>query len=174
MIMAKQIKPLHQLPIHTSEGDFIAWFSQAGLAGLTFPGEASKPASDSHREVPPPGQVHAWHALTEKALGQALSGQPIENLPPLDLSSGTAFQKSVWDILQSIQPGQTMSYAQIASQIGRPGAARAVGQACGANPVPVLVPCHRVLAANSRIGGFSGGAGWKAKLLGFEGVRVND
>lgn len=74
--------------------------------------------------------------------------------------------------LLKINPGGTQSYGEIAKSIGKPKAVRAVGGACGANPIPLLVPCHRVLAANGKIGGFSGGLGWKEKLLAREGVSV--
>ena len=69
-------------------------------------------------------------------------------------------------------PGETKSYGEIAEAIGKPKAVRAVGGACGANPIPVLVPCHRVLAANRKIGGFSGGLEWKRRLLEREGVKI--
>lgn len=72
-----------------------------------------------------------------------------------------------------IPPAQTRSYGEIARTIGKPKAVRAVGSACGANPIPVLVPCHRVLAANRKIGGFSGGLAWKRTLLAREGVRLS-
>jgi len=69
-----------------------------------------------------------------------------------------------------IKFGRTQSYGELAAAIGNPKAVRAVGGACGANPIPVLVPCHRVLAANQKIGGFSSGLEWKRKLLGREGI----
>jgi O-6-methylguanine DNA methyltransferase len=93
-------------------------------------------------------------------------------LPPLDLSGGTGFQQRVWRALRRIGWGRTKSYAQVAEAIGSPTAVRAVGGACGANPIPVLVPCHRVLAANLRLGGFSGGLNWKRTLLAREGSRL--
>jgi O-6-methylguanine DNA methyltransferase len=86
----------------------------------------------------------------------------------LDLTSGTAFQQRVWQALLEIPSGETRSYAQVARAIGQPAATRAVGSACGANPIPVLVPCHRVLAANHKLGGFSAGVDWKRLLLGGE------
>ncbi len=86
--------------------------------------------------------------------------------------TGTAFQKSVWQALQKIALGRTQSYGEIAAAIGRPRAVRAVGGACGANPIPVLVPCHRVLAANRKLGGFSGGLDWKRSLLKREAVII--
>ena len=69
-------------------------------------------------------------------------------------------------------PSDRQGYSEVAKALGRPGATHAVGSACGANPIPVLVPCHRVLAANSKLGGFSGGLDWKRLLLAREGVRV--
>jgi O-6-methylguanine DNA methyltransferase len=78
----------------------------------------------------------------------------------------------VWRALRRIALGQTWSYSQVARAIGNPKAARAVGGACGANPIPVFVPCHRVLAANSGLGGFSGGLNRKRTLLKREGIRL--
>jgi len=71
-----------------------------------------------------------------------------------------------------ISAGKTKSYGEVATAIGNPKAVRAVGGACGANPIPVLVPCHRILAANKKIGGFSGGLDWKRKLLAREKVQI--
>ena len=80
----------------------------------------------------------------------------------------------MWRALRKIALGRTWSYAQVAQAIGNPKAVRAVGGACGANPIPVFVPCHRVLAANSGLGGFSGGLNWKRALLKREGIRLPD
>ena len=115
--------------------------------------------------------MRRWHRLTARALKNALEGQPAGTLPPLDWSGRTAFQQAVWGEMLALPPGHTRSYGEIAEAIGRPKAVRAVGGACGANPIPVLVPCHRILAANGRIGGFSGGLDWKRKLLAREGIR---
>lgn len=71
-----------------------------------------------------------------------------------------------------IPAGKTKSYGEIATAIKNPKAVRAVGGACGANPIPVLVPCHRILAANKKIGGFSGGLDWKRSLLAREGIKI--
>ena len=99
-----------------------------------------------------------------------LTGCEAKKLPPLDWAGTTEFQKSVWRALRKISSGKTKSYGEIAVAIGNPKAVRAVGGACGANPIPVLVPCHRVLAANKKMGGFSGGLDWKRRLLLREGV----
>ena len=84
--------------------------------------------------------------------------------------AGTPFQLQVWEALRTIPWGERRSYGQIAAQIGRSGAARAVGRACGANPIVVLVPCHRVVGQNGALTGFSapGGTGMKSRLLALE------
>ena len=79
--------------------------------------------------------------------------------------SGTPFQLAVWAELDAIPRGETRSYSEIARAIGRPRAARAVARACGANPLPVLVPCHRVIEASGRLGGYAGGLWRKRSLL---------
>lgn len=119
-----------------------------------------------------PAEVRPWHRLTTAAVKTVLAGRATVELPPLDLSGGTKFQRSVWAALRKIKVGATQSYREIAAVIGNPKAVRAVGGACGANPIPLLVPCHRVLAANQKLGGFSGGLEWKRKLLAIENVRV--
>lgn len=86
--------------------------------------------------------------------------------------TGTAFQRRVWRALMQVPYGQTASYADIARRIGRPGAARAVGQANGANPIPIVIPCHRVIAADGTIGGYSGGLDVKRRLLELEQIRL--
>lgn len=78
----------------------------------------------------------------------------------------------MWRALLKIPRGETRSYAWVARQIGKPRATRAVGAACGANPVPIVVPCHRVIASDGSLGGFGGGLAWKRKLLRLEGVKV--
>lgn len=90
----------------------------------------------------------------------------------MDLSGGTPFQRKVWGALRQIPYGQTRSYAWVAQRIGKPKAARAVGAACGANPIPVIIPCHRVVASDGSLGGYTAGLAWKKKLLRLEGVAV--
>ena len=86
---------------------------------------------------------------------------------PLDLR-GTAFQMKVWRSLAEIPYGQTWTYGELAARVGRPGASRAVGAANGANPLPLILPCHRVVAAGGKLGGFGGGLDAKRRLLAFE------
>ncbi len=102
---------------------------------------------------------------------QALfSGRPADTIafiPP----AGTDFSQHVWAALCQIPCGETRSYGDLARQLGRPGAARAVGRACGANPLPLVIPCHRVVAASGALGGFSCGLAWKKLLLEIEKER---
>lgn len=88
---------------------------------------------------------------------------------PLDLR-GTPFQRRVWEELRRVPYGQTVAYGELARRVGRPGAARAVGRAVGANPVPIIVPCHRVVGADGSLVGYGGGLEIKAALLRLEGV----
>ena len=83
---------------------------------------------------------------------------------------GTPFQLSVWEVLRTIPVGETMSYLDVAEAVGRPTSSRAVGNAVGSNPVPVVVPCHRVITSAGGLGGFGGGLDRKRWLLGHEGV----
>ncbi len=89
---------------------------------------------------------------------------------PLDLEGQPRFRVKVWEALQRIPYGRVRSYGWVARKVGKPKAARAVGAACGANPVPLLVPCHRVVAGDGSLGGFSGGLSNKKRLLKLEGV----
>lgn len=90
--------------------------------------------------------------------------------------AGTPFQDRVWKTLEAIPFGGLLSYGEVAEKVGRPGGARAVGGAVGSNPLPLVVPCHRVIASNAKLGGFGPGSAWKRRLLKLEGSleRVRD
>lgn len=90
---------------------------------------------------------------------------------PLDLH-GTDFQRQVWQALQSVNYGETCSYGDLATRIGKPKAVRALGAANGRNPVPIIVPCHRVIGANGKLTGYFGGEQIKAQLLALEGIET--
>jgi O-6-methylguanine DNA methyltransferase len=160
-----------ELPIQTRDGQFVAQYSRKGLCGLNFPAREGR-HSNTPNGHPIPLEIQHWHDETTTALVNALAGRPIQEFPPLDLSAGTDFQQRVWQVLKSIGCGKTLSYGEVADEVGDRKAVRAVGRACGANPIPVLIPCHRVLASNQKIGGFSGGLDWKRKLLAREGVLL--
>jgi len=111
--------------------------------------------------------------LAKKELELYFAGKLTKFSFPVDLNSGTEFQKSVWKQISRIPFGKTKSYADIAKAIGKPKAARAVGGAVGANPVPLVVGCHRVMGASGKITGYSGGKGIPTKewLLEHEGIE---
>jgi methylated-DNA-[protein]-cysteine S-methyltransferase len=102
-----------------------------------------------------------------------LRGEPVDlSGVPLNLNGIAAFNCRVYQIAREIPPGQVLTYGEVAQRLGDLGAARAVGRALGQNPFPLIVPCHRVVAAGGRLGGFSGGAGrtTKRRLLEIEGA----
>jgi methylated-DNA-[protein]-cysteine S-methyltransferase len=107
----------------------------------------------------------------ERQLEEYFAGQRKRFALKLDVS-GTVFQRRVWNALLTIPFGETRSYAQIAKQIGNPGAARAVGAANGRNPISIVAPCHRVVGSMGALTGFAGGLEVKAQLLAFEGARA--
>jgi O-6-methylguanine DNA methyltransferase len=119
------------------------------------------------REAPPPPQVRG--AL--EAIAALLRGEPSDlGVVDLDMAGVPPFHQRVYRLARTIAPGATLSYGEIATRLGAPGSARAVGQALGKNPFAIVVPCHRVLAAGGRLGGFSagGGVGTKLRLLAIE------
>jgi methylated-DNA-[protein]-cysteine S-methyltransferase len=134
-------------------------------AGLTrkFPGATEQP--------PPPAVARAIEAI--RALLD--SGKTDLADIPLDLSGVDDFERRAYEVAREIKPGSTLTYGEIAARLGEPGAARAVGAAMGRNPVPIIVPCHRVLAAGGGFGGFSapGGLETKAAMLAIEGARTS-
>ncbi len=91
---------------------------------------------------------------------------------PVDLSAARPFQRAVLAAIAKIPFGQTRSYGWVARAIGKPGAARAVGQALHTNPIPIIIPCHRIVASDGGLGGYGGGLPMKIKLLRLEGVAV--
>ena len=105
---------------------------------------------------------------TQQQLEEYFAGKRLIFRLPLDMDQGTPFQRRVWKALRDIPYGQTASYKDIAGSIGQPSATRAVGTANGMNPLPVVIPCHRVVASDGTLGGFTGGLDIKKKLLKLE------
>ena len=126
-------------------------------------------------DVIAPGAWKPVRPETDKTLRSAVAalraffaeGKPFPNTIPLD-PRGTPFRRKVWSALRKIPHGKTLSYGEVARRVGAPGASRAVGSACGINPIPLFIPCHRVLAANGGLGGFGGGLKMKQKLIAIE------
>ena len=113
------------------------------------------------------------HDTVIAALGSLASGAAPDELPPLHLI-GTAFQIRVWEQLRQIRRGEVCSYGEVAAAIGAPKAVRATAGAVGANPIGLIVPCHRVIRSDGTIGGFGWGLGTKRRLLAAEGVHLVD
>jgi AraC family transcriptional regulator, regulatory protein of adaptative response / methylated-DNA-[protein]-cysteine methyltransferase len=135
--------------------------------------ESEAGAEESLRARFPKAEINRDDATLKRALDtvrERIAGHGLDSAIPLDLQ-GTDFQREVWNQLLSIPPGSTRSYLDVAQAIKRPKATRAVAQACGANPVAVVVPCHRVVMSDGSIGGYSGLPGVKKALLAAEGVQ---
>jgi methylated-DNA-[protein]-cysteine S-methyltransferase len=153
----------------------IAWGGR-GVVGVQLPEGAADATRarlvrrfpEAREEAPPPGVRRAIHGIAA-----LLRGEPRDlGDVALDMEGVPPFQRRVYEAARAIPPGETLSYGEIAARLGAPGAARAVGQALGRNPFAILVPCHRVLAAGGRSGGFSakGGVGTKLSMLALEGA----
>jgi O-6-methylguanine DNA methyltransferase len=156
----------------------IAW-GERGLVGVQLPeaSEARMRARMRRRfpatpEAPPPPSVQrAIEGIVQLLQGEAIDLAAIA----LDMAGVPSFDRRVYEIARTIPPGVTLSYGDIAARLGAPDEARAVGQALGQNPCPLVVPCHRVLAAGGKVGGFSanGGIATKLRLLSIERARTS-
>lgn len=140
-----------------------------GLRAIVFPSRSQPPpaAASQDAEVTQATRPAAVLATARAELLEYLACERREFTVPLD-PCGTAFQREVWAAVAAIPYGETRSYQQIARQIGRPGASRAVGAANGANPLPPIVPCHRVIGAAGSLVGYGGGLALKRQLLELE------
>jgi methylated-DNA-[protein]-cysteine S-methyltransferase len=137
--------------------------SEKGLAAILWQGERSR----VFRSAPVEDPDHPVLVETERQLRAYFAGKLRRFSLPLDFQ-GTAFQQSVWQALLTIPFGATRSYAEIARQIGRPKAVRAVGAANGRNPISIVAPCHRVIGSDGALTGYAGGLAAKQHLLGLE------
>lgn len=143
--------------------------SAAGLVRIALPHPSAQKIREQLKDL-------TSHGIRSPRLFQDLmnrfilyfSGRVTDFPDRLDLSGGTPFQQEVWETAKLIPYGQTRSYGWIARQMNKPKAMRAVGQALGKNPLPIIVPCHRVLASDGKLGGFSSGLDLKRRLLGLE------
>jgi methylated-DNA-[protein]-cysteine S-methyltransferase len=118
-----------------------------------------------------PSSSLATLGMTQSQLDEYFAGKRQSFDLPLNLQ-GTEFQLAVWNELLRVPYGETITYAELANRIGRPSAIRAVGAANGANPIPVIVPCHRVIGSNGTLTGYGGGIERKQWLLAHEGRRL--
>jgi methylated-DNA-[protein]-cysteine S-methyltransferase len=143
--------------------DLLLVASASGIRAIQFD---LHPIPESQRNDGNPLLLEAARQLQAYFAGQLREFQL-----PLDIE-GTDFQKRVWRQVAAIPYGETRSYLQIATAIGSPGSVRAVGTANGANPVPIVVPCHRVIGAKGNLVGYGGGLAMKKRLLELEGARA--
>jgi methylated-DNA-[protein]-cysteine S-methyltransferase len=157
----------------------VAW-GEAGIVGAQLP-QADPQALLRRMQRRFPGAVEAPPAAgvaeTITAIQAMLRGEGADcSAARLDWHGIPQFHRRVYEVALTIPPGCTLTYGEVAQRLGEPGAARAVGQALGKNPFAPIVPCHRVLAAGGRTGGFSapGGVATKLKMLAIEGARVGD
>jgi len=147
--------------------------SEEGLVTITLPRQSD---GDALQELGGKANQAIWSPELFTDLAERLknyfSGKREEFIDRLDLSGATSFQREVWGVARRIPYGETRSYLWVAEQLEKPKAARAVGQALGRNPLPVIVPCHRVIASDGKLGGFSGGLELKQHLLRLEAIPV--
>ena len=136
-------------------GPLLAEYDAEALLALRFWPQGEHPPAGTRDE---PARQDALGRQVARELREYFAGERRDFALPLRLS-GTAFQRGVWEALRGIPYGQTRSYGALARELGRPGAARAVGQANAHNPVPIVVPCHRVLASDGGLGGYLGAWG---------------
>ncbi|ATL71087.1 methylated-DNA--[protein]-cysteine S-methyltransferase [Nocardia terpenica] len=167
--------PLAAALFDTAIGPCAMTWTEVGVVRFQLP-EAT-PATTRTRMLRPRGvevrEAEPTGAMAEAVAGiRAHLGGALDDLRwiPLDHTGIPEFQRAVYEVTRAIDPGHTLSYGQVAARVGQPGAAQAVGQALGGNPIPLIVPCHRVLAADHALHGFSapGGLTTKQHLLEIE------
>ena len=160
---------IHYVRIDSPVGPLLLAASDAGMHTIEFH-DAKHPVkrSDDWREGD-----HALLHRAEQQLGEYFAGSRRSFDLPL-APQGTPFQREVWEALAAIPYGETSSYGQLAARVGRPSASRAVGAANGRNPLPIVLPCHRVIGANGALTGFGGGLPTKQFLLKLEGALPPD
>jgi methylated-DNA-[protein]-cysteine S-methyltransferase len=155
--------PTYTMPMATPIGRLVLESDGDVLIGIWLPSGSVTARSAGH-DAPPVLKE------TVTQLEEYFARERTEFDVPMELD-GTEFQKEVWAELSRIPYGETISYGELARRVGRPKGPRAVGQANGKNPIPIVVPCHRVLAGNG-IGGYGGGLPMKRALLAVEGVTA--
>ena len=152
--------------LETPIGALLLVADEEGLREIRFPGELDRsPAQDDWQRDG--GALHAARVQLESYFKGSLTRFDLPLAP-----RGTPFQHQVWRALREIPYGETRSYGDIAVKLGKPTASRAVGAANGRNPLPIVVPCHRVIGADGSLTGFGGGMAAKAFLLDLEGIRL--
>jgi len=155
----------------TSLGPMLVAATEKGICRLSFDEDESALV----RRFPNARIEAGGEALSELVAGAVMAVETPSRMPDLPLDvAGTAFQLAVWAELRRIPPGETRTYAQMAAAVGKPKAVRAAGSANGANPISVLIPCHRVVRSDGSLGGYAYGLDRKRALLDKERTEIND
>ena len=152
-----------RLSLDTPIGVLVLVGDDAALTHVRLPGTAGLPGTKTRVSAP----LRAAAAQLEEYFSGARTSFALPLAP-----RGTPFQLAVWNALTKIPYGETITYGELARRVGRPAAPRAVGQANGANPLPIVYPCHRVVAAGGQLGGYGGGTETKRRLLALEGATL--
>ncbi|HEV7855650.1 MAG TPA: methylated-DNA--[protein]-cysteine S-methyltransferase [Herminiimonas sp.] len=152
-------------------GTLLIAATDKGLSGIYFEEHKHFKGKDGWKKPVEQSPAEKFLVQTARQLDEYFAGLRKEFDVPLDLS-GTAFQRGVWDELNHIPFGASVTYAQHAQKLGNPKALRAVGSAIGKNPVSIIVPCHRVIGSSGDVTGYAGGLERKRFLLALEGIAV--
>ena len=164
----KKAKAYHYRSYRSPAGLLHLWATSAGISALCFAKKPLVPGANVAKAGKGPDPFKG----IVKQLDQYFKGRPVKFVYQADIPFGTSFQKAVWKKLAELPPGQLITYGALAREIKRPKAVRAVGQAVGANPLPIIIPCHRVIASDGKLGGYAWGMGLKKKLLKIEGITI--
>jgi len=151
-------RDLQRIP--TSWGDIVVQLQDGSVIGCTLSYLEDEPT------VPFSVSCRSKDAVSQ-FICDTFSGRRA-GIPPIGELQGSAFQKKVWSALTRIPAGETRSYKEVAEALGNPQACRAVANACGKNPAPLFIPCHRVIGSDGKLHGFSAGTPWKRLLLSLE------
>ena len=167
--------PIRYTFAHSPLGRMLVAATDKGICAIQFADSEGELEQGLKHEFPFAQRKRDDTALRgwKETLLQRLRGQKLNTALPLDIQA-TAFQRRVWEYLQSIPYGSTRSYSQVAREIGEPKATRAVARACASNPVAVAIPCHRVVRENGEMGGYRWGAERKEALLKLENQRSSE
>ncbi|RKR89296.1 methylated-DNA-[protein]-cysteine S-methyltransferase [Micromonospora pisi] len=150
-------------------GELSVAVDEVGVCGVRFDPVAGAARADA--ESMPPDQAvpgAGWRSAVLAQLRAYFTGELTDFTVPLSVTRGSDFERAVWREMTTIPYGEMRTYGEVATALGDPGAARAVGVACNRNPIPVIVPCHRIVGAGGKLVGFGGGLPRKRHLLELE------